>query len=144
MLHHLLYLSSARAKFAEAALRGLLAVARNNNTVNGISGMLLYSDGNFIQYLEGEQDQVRATFDRIRRDGRHTGVFVVSEGAIEQRVFADWSMGFEEVDADAHDELGLFRLSREAIRDRLGADAPELLMAMMQRFYDGTNRFAYS
>lgn len=42
----------------------MLAKSRSNNVRDGISGMLLYRDGDFLQVLEGPEDKVRAAFDR--------------------------------------------------------------------------------
>lgn len=142
MLCHLLYLSSATQPFDDAALEHLLAVSRRNNEADGVSGMLLYDDGNFIQYLEGEETGVEAVFDRIGRDPRHAGMLVVSRGAATRRLFADWSMGFQGVTPQDRARIGGFELSRAAIEERLGNAAPGILVSMMRSFYDSTHRFA--
>lgn len=56
--------------------------------------MLLYSDGRFVQALEGPEDAVRALYARIQRDPRHARVLTVRAGPGPRRYFADWSMGF--------------------------------------------------
>jgi Sensors of blue-light using FAD len=90
----LVYFSHARRRFDEAALLALLRVARANNARDGITGMLLYHDGNFIQALEGPRAAVERTFARIRANEAHDGVVATSVMPIDARQFAEWSMGF--------------------------------------------------
>jgi hypothetical protein len=90
----LVYFSNARRRFDEADLLELLRVARANNARDGITGMLLYHDGNFIQALEGPRDAVQRTFARIAANTRHSGVVATRPMPLQQRQFADWSMGF--------------------------------------------------
>jgi hypothetical protein len=49
----LVYVSSATKPFSPDELSELLAQARVDNAALGITGMLLYSNGNFMQVLEG-------------------------------------------------------------------------------------------
>ncbi len=60
----LTYVSSAVRPFAEDELADLLAVSRQNNARLGITGMLLYKDGNFMQVLEGEEAEVRTLYEK--------------------------------------------------------------------------------
>jgi hypothetical protein len=90
----LLYVSSAVNAFSKDALIELLAKAREQNTRLGITGLLLYRDGNFMQALEGEEKTVRALADRISADPRHQGVIILYTAPIKERQFPDWAMGF--------------------------------------------------
>lgn len=140
MLYHLLYLSSAIERFDDAALAALLELARRNNAAVGVTGMLLYADGNFIQYLEGEADAVRGVFAKITRDPRHDGILTVTEGPVEQRVFADWSMGFHTMTPQEHKLLGQIDLNRAVLEEKIDPEAPVVLKVMMRNFYEGTHR----
>ena len=142
MLYHCLYLSSARQKFDNDALKDLLAASRRNNEANGISGMLLHAGGNFIQYIEGGKDAVGALFDRIKADPRHAGVLVVSDGPTEIRHFPDWSMGFRGLSGQDAAALGGFEMNRVSLEQKLPPDAALILVAMMRNFYESTHRFA--
>ena len=62
-------------------------------TVVGLP-LLLHREDSFFQVLEGEEDVVRQVFDKIQRDPRHERIKVLFEGPIEAREFADWRMGF--------------------------------------------------
>jgi hypothetical protein len=76
----------------------LLLQSREKNTRLGLTGMLLYKDGNFIQALEGPDDAVEALYRSIERDPRHHGVLRLTRQPIQDREFAAWSMGFQNLD----------------------------------------------
>ncbi|MCL6269628.1 BLUF domain-containing protein [Sansalvadorimonas sp. 2012CJ34-2] len=101
-LFNIVYSSTAQDLFDEQALEELLKVARKNNKANGVTGMLLYSDGVFMQVLEGPRDKVQWTFDHINKDPRHHSVIILSQSLIEERQFGEWEMGFK---SSACDEL---------------------------------------
>lgn len=96
----LTYLSSATDLLDERQLADLLGEVRALNERRGLTGMLLYSDGNFIQVLEGPDDAVDEAFRAISADPRHHGLLVTLRDPIEERVFPDWSMGFRHVRDD--------------------------------------------
>lgn len=97
----LVYVSIARAPFSAVALRALLTFARDRNTARGLTGLLLYKAGSFMQVLEGEPSTVEETFAKIQRDPRHRDVRTLWRGDIEAGNFVDWSMGFVDVVASA-------------------------------------------
>jgi Sensors of blue-light using FAD len=93
-LYQLAYLSSALAKPSETGLRAILETSRRNNGADGITGLLLYHDGNFFQVLEGAKGAVLTCYDRIVADSRHHGHIVLLSEEISQRNFSDWSMAY--------------------------------------------------
>lgn len=90
----LVYASSAVELFSMEQLVVLLERWRPKNAALGVTGMLLYKGGNLIQALEGEEHAVRGLYDTIRTDPRHQGVIKLTEHAIAERQFGDWSMAF--------------------------------------------------
>ena len=85
---------SAATRFATAReLDDILAVSRERNLADQITGLLLYHDGSFAQILEGPDEAVRNCFERIKADDRHVGCRKLLEEEIEERYFNDWSMG---------------------------------------------------
>ncbi len=98
-MYRLVYFSAATTPFTKAQLVELLNKARENNERLGITGMLLYKDGDFLQLLEGERSAVKALFSVIEADPRHKEAFVVLEEETDARLFDQWSMGFR----DLHD-----------------------------------------
>jgi hypothetical protein len=104
-LVHLVYASSALHLFGENELLALLGKSRRNNAVAGITGLLLYRAGNFIQVLEGEETAVAETHARIAADLRHNGLIVLIRAPIAERSFGDWSMGFRNILSDTLHEV---------------------------------------
>lgn len=93
----LAYVSSAVRPFSREALVALLEGSRQRNATVGVTGLLLYHDGNFMQALEGPRTAVRTLFDRIERDPRHRGTLVLLDQPRPDRYFPEWSMGFRDV-----------------------------------------------
>ncbi len=92
-LHTIVYVSHAAIELHDTDLELLLATSRRNNARDGITGVLLHRDGNFMQCLEGEPEAVRRTFARIERDPRHAGVIVLLDEPITERSFSRHSLG---------------------------------------------------
>lgn len=95
----IIYVSSAVRLFTDEELEDLLRAARDHNARHGISGLLLYGDGNFMQLLEGPEPVVAELYARIQRDPRHHMVITVQKETGLPREFADWSMAYRQVDA---------------------------------------------
>lgn len=96
-LFALVYASVAEQKFTEEELLALLAEARAKNAPLGITGLLLYHDGSFLQLLEGPEDVVRALYEKIEHDPRHFRTEILAQEPIAERAFPDWAMGFKNV-----------------------------------------------
>jgi hypothetical protein len=88
------YSSKARHSFSEQDLDEMLATARIKNKALGLSGLLLYQDGVFLQFLEGQRHAVDDLLKTIEADARHESVRLIWRRVIETRDFADWQMGF--------------------------------------------------
>jgi hypothetical protein len=121
-MHRIIYLSSGIKIFSDEEINDLLKVSRNNNEKNGITGLLLYSDGNFIQILEGEKEAVVNTYKKIVNDVRHRNIILVISEPIKKRNFKDWKMGFSIVDNDfleKHPEINPFNMKKNSKIDAI-------------------------
>jgi hypothetical protein len=96
-LFSLIYLSAATVPFSQVDLLALLTKSRKNNSALGVSGMLLFKDGNFLQVLEGEESKVQPLYEKISLDQRHKTLITLSMGYCPERDFPDWSMGFHDL-----------------------------------------------
>jgi len=92
-LTHLLYVSRATSPVSTEELNTLAARGAIRNHSASVSGMLLYSDGSFLQLLEGRDTTLEALFNRIRADPRHTDLQVLLKAPASKRLFARWYMG---------------------------------------------------
>lgn len=93
MIYRKIYVSTATAGVGLTDLRQILDASRRNNTQRGITGLLLFHEGQFFQVLEGNETAVRRCYDLIARDPRHTDVRPVTAGPVQARAFPNWSMG---------------------------------------------------
>lgn len=105
-LHALLYQSTATRACSAADLERIGATARRNNAARDVTGLLLYGEismlpgmpGQFLQWLEGPEADVEATYDRICRDTRHSDVRLTARGpsssvaGVDGRLFPTWDM----------------------------------------------------
>jgi hypothetical protein len=92
MLVRLLYCSRA-VDTSVAAIESILAQSRQHNPATGITGILCYGDGIFLQCIEGGRMQVSELFGNIQRDARHKDVALLSFEEILERRFGGWAMG---------------------------------------------------
>jgi hypothetical protein len=93
-LSQLVYVSAASPGFTLSDLEDVLRVARERNARNAVTGMLLFETSSFLQVLEGDGTRIEALFNKIQADPRHTRSVLLLREPIEQRSFADWTMGY--------------------------------------------------
>ena len=108
-MHAIAYVSAASWNLLDEQIDHIVCESRRRNALQGITGVLLYCDGNFMQYLEGEEDAVMETFARIRASESHYQINELMNQPILEREFADWSMGFSMPTPDEFVELAAAR-----------------------------------
>jgi len=94
MYRQLVYVSNSNEFREEKELHELLRVSRQNNAKKGVTGMLLFHDGLFMQILEGDPEVVTAVYEKISQDPRHRSCRVMADLEVDSREFGDWSMGY--------------------------------------------------
>ena len=93
-MHKIIYFSSATKPLNEEEINLLLAKAHHYNLEKGITGVLLYLEGDFLQVLEGRKIDVVHLFNKIKKDSRHKLIITIFDNEINKRQFPEWSMGF--------------------------------------------------
>jgi Sensors of blue-light using FAD len=112
-LYRLAYISSAIYLLPQEDLENILGTSRRNNKADRITGLLLYHDGNFFQFLEGPEDAVLACYRRICNDPRHKGCITLISEATMGRRFADWEMAYVPIsELDPADREGFLDLQQ--------------------------------
>ena len=96
-LYSIIYASSSKKILTENELEIFLQEIRNLNLMHQITGLLLYSEGNFIQLIEGEKKIIQLVYSKIKKDTRHSHVTTLVKTPITERVFPDWTMGFRKI-----------------------------------------------
>ncbi len=92
MLVRLLYVSRA-VDTSPAAIEAILTQSRQHNPASGITGVLCYGGGIFLQAIEGGRSTVSELYGHIQRDVRHKDVELLAFEEITERRFGGWTMG---------------------------------------------------
>lgn len=132
----LVYVSTASQPMSDEELMEILKKAREKNARLGVTGMLLYRDGFFIQALEGEQEVVDALYGTITSDARHTRVLKVMESSIHQRSFSNWEMGFNKFTEQDLEKIEGYKDYGHLGLERMLADHPSRALKLLQSFVD--------
>ena len=93
MLVRLMYASRAVPAVDQEELVAILKKSKVNNPRAGVTGVLCFSEGIFMQVLEGGRAAVNQLYNRIAADARHSDVVLLHYEEIAERRFAGWSMG---------------------------------------------------
>jgi hypothetical protein len=130
-MYRIAYASTANQEFSGADLKRLLIRARLRNKAAGVTGMLVFHEGSFLQALEGDEQAVTEIFDRIKNDPRHRDVEILNRGmGSGERGFGDWAMGFADYTGVVDILKGFVRFNTPMKLAELdGAGAMELLAA---------------
>jgi hypothetical protein len=123
-MHHIIYISRARKNLSPLELVTLLIESRGGNERQHITGALVYGGGRFMQIIEGEEEVVKKLYARIEQDPRHYEVCKLGDKPVTRRLFAHWTMAFDEVSADQFQEL-LGHTSREELVQELAGTRAE-------------------
>lgn len=91
-LVRLLYASDAVGILPYSTLVGIMTHAQQRNPTRGITGMLCYGSGQFLQVLEGDREPVNRLYHAIARDTRHERCELLSVSEVDRRDFPEWSM----------------------------------------------------
>jgi Sensors of blue-light using FAD len=115
MLVRLMYASRATDTVDHEALLAILRKSKLNNSASGVTGVLCYSAGIFLQVLEGGRTPVSALYNRIATDPRHREVVLLSYEEVNERRFSGWSMG--QVNLGRLNPAMLLKYSESAVLD---------------------------
>jgi len=104
-MYLVIYVSTATKPLSEAELDALLQQSRAWNRSVNITGILLYSEEHFMQFLEGGRDEVLSLLAKIRVDPRHHGLIVVVQEEHLAREFSEWAMAYKKLAKDTRIEV---------------------------------------
>jgi hypothetical protein len=128
------YRSRAVAPLPDQDLQHLIRSAQSRNQREAITGVVLYDDSRFFQWLEGPVDGVARVMDSILSDARHTDLEILTRRTAATRRFKDWNMKLAAPGAMARDWRDeVIEPPPEIIADlrRQPAAAPSLLIKLV-------------
>ncbi len=133
------YFSSASTEFTENELETLLQTAREENARTELTGVLLYHDGTFFQYIEGPKRELDAAYERIKKSRRHHGIIQLFHREITTREFSGWRMGFAKVPKST-----ILQLSHTEWSELAATNTPKsgraVGMTLLQEFWKSSSR----
>ena len=132
----LVYISEAATPFTVPQLDELVAHSHQRNASRGISGLLLYSSGNFMQVLEGDELILDSLYSKIESDPRHTNVRRLLFKGTQRRMFPDWGMNLgitERTVAIDRESVDKVMLRLRLVRDNIEQVETEAL-SLLQEF----------
>lgn len=92
-IHNVLYCSHATGVMTDEALARIVRASQQNNPGRGITGLLVYGGGMFLQWLEGPRAEVEALMTTLSTDPRHETIvrLQVLDG-LKERLYPKWAM----------------------------------------------------
>ena len=120
------YTSLARLDLQESDLEDIHRVAREQNALDGVTGLLVFNGTHFLQIIEGSEKAIEDLIERLRRDPRHSGFEIRDRRKVEARSFPDWSMELVRVKASYFE-------ARDTIAGRIPESVPEAIRARLFR-----------
>ncbi|WP_293371206.1 BLUF domain-containing protein [Nevskia sp.] len=88
----LVYHSRAARLMSETDLEQLQRVAAARNRAEGLTGLMIYDEGRFFQWLEGSEESLEKVWASIQRDPRHGSIELLGRYPAPVRCFGDWDM----------------------------------------------------
>jgi hypothetical protein len=93
LLYNMVYCSRATTGVDAAAVDSIIEAAQRYNPAQGITGLLVFGNGIFFQWLEGPRHSVLELMARLKTDPRHENIVQISETEeVRERLFPDWDM----------------------------------------------------
>ena len=135
-MYFVIYSSKAAHNISQEELHKILESSEKNNKVSDITGMLILYNDTFIQMLEGEEEDVLNTYERIAKDDRHDSVLKLFEGYTDKRHFPDWKMALEVVDEDYFREIDAYESLSEGDKFLQNVDDDHIGLKMLRFFYE--------
>ena len=96
MMIQLVYTSRRVEGVGDDEIDAMLCSARRDNASRGLTGVLLCTDTQFMQVLEGPSDEVERLRERIATDPRHEEMRIVMTREVTRRDFGRWHMALSD------------------------------------------------
>lgn len=136
MIYRILFHSRASFRMKEEEVFKILSKSKVNNKKAGLTGILLYVNGHFMEFLEGEERVVKAMFKKINQDPRHDDSKIVLQGVSPNRLFDGWNLAYKAhtvqdlKDIQEANQPDYFDLTQELVKDS------DIAFSFLRQFYN--------
>ena len=90
-IKHIIY-TSRQLDSDNSDIENILISSERNNPKSEVTGLLIFGSKLYLQFLEGPENSVDVTFNRIKSDKRHNEIRILNESKSDRRLFASWTM----------------------------------------------------
>ena len=94
MQYAISYVSTVSPNLTEQEIKEVLNFSQNLNIETNITGILLYSEGNFFQVLEDKKKLLLSLFEKIKADPRHYNILTIFEKDVKITQFNTYKISF--------------------------------------------------
>ena len=91
-MYELFITTVASRQFSSSDIKEIVKQLSVRNSQYGLTGILIYNNGEFYQILEGEEETIQKMRDEIIHDSLHGSVHVIWEGQIQDRGYTNWGL----------------------------------------------------
>lgn len=88
------YVSTASRDLPQEEIVKILEESQIRNNEHGVNGLLIYSDGNFFEVIEGAEIMIKDLFKIIMEDTRHKNILTIFEKEVDKPFFDDKDANF--------------------------------------------------
>ncbi len=133
-MKRVIYVSTAVTEFSPAGLNDLVQRSCDANTARGLTGVLLFSCGDFMQLLEGEEGPLESLMAKIEADPRHTWVSRLIDEPTDHRLFPSWGMALADFEHPSAASLAEFKVIANFLRHVRGQADDALALGLLRHF----------
>jgi Sensors of blue-light using FAD len=91
-MEQLIYVSTAYPSVAGGDVFDIIQKSATRNRERGVTGFLVFTNGLFFQYVEGETAALDGLLSVLSTDPRHYAITVLHRAPRMERAFPDWTM----------------------------------------------------
>ncbi len=129
------YVSTLNSETDLNEVKSLFDFVSIRNAEMKLTGVLFFSDNNFLQILEGDFDTVGGLFDKIEKDNMHHDVIKIIDEDETKRMFDNYFFGFLTVTSSEDKQWMNFFLEKECeSQNKSQKVVVELMKKFLQRF----------
>lgn len=128
MRYAIVYVSTATPDLEESEIKNVLSNSKSWNNEHDITGLLLFSEGNFFQIIEGEKSLIHELFENIQSDKRHRNIMQIFGKDIHKEAYDGYESDFVSEEADYDPEKFQHYLDQIKVLDKTAQKAVENIL----------------
>ncbi|MGB8703808.1 MAG: BLUF domain-containing protein [Gillisia sp.] len=93
-MHYAIAYVSTATDLERSEVENILEKSEKNNNKNDLTGILLFSEGNFFQIIEGEKEKILELYQKIKDDERHHNLIQIFGKDIHKESYDGYEAAF--------------------------------------------------